>query len=170
MPRFEGISQIAGVVQLGDSSLKITASSSPFSITSTDLIGNISTYTEVNSGAPTSGTVGVWVFTANDDDISAITLRIGSNSSNYTEIAGVKTYTDAFDLQEDWNYFVFRLKNGTETGTPDWTAASYVKIEFTSSGTPTVYADYLTLGTGDKIGLNGLGSRTTAYTEEIQNY
>lgn len=157
------------LVIVGSKSLRIVASASPFSLANTTSMGDLHTYTGQNSGHPTTGTVGLWVY-MQSGEITSVTLRLGSSASNYTEIAGVKTYTDGTDTQDGWNYFVFRLKNGTETGTPNWTAVSYTKLTFTSATTPTCVIDYLTIGTGDEIGLNGLGERITNYTVTTTTY
>ena len=167
MTSFATSTIIPVIKQVGSKSLKLTASSSPFSILSTQSFGDISGYTLVSSGAPTSGTLGFWVY-CDTDSISSITLRLGSSASDYSEIAGVKTFTNAFDLQGGWNYFVFRLTNSATTGTPDWTAVDYTRIEFATAGTPVIYVDYFTIGSGDKIGNNGLGERKTIYIEEVQ--
>ena len=151
------------LVIVGSKSLRITSSASPFSISTTQSFGDLSAYSGVSSGTPTTGTVGVWVY-LQANEITGITLRIGSSSGNYTEIAGVKTISDAFDVQDGWNYFVFRLKNGTTTGTPVWTAVAYARIQVASSAVPIVVMDYLTIGKGDIIGLNGLDERKTLFT------
>lgn len=143
-------------------SLKLVASASPFNVSTTQSFGNLSAYSGVSAGAPSTGTLGVWIYCTVGDEISSITLRVGSGASDYTEVAGVKKPTGTFGINQGWNYYVFRLKDGATTGTPDWTAVDYVRIVFASSGTPTIYADYFTIGTGDIIALNGLGYRTGA--------
>jgi hypothetical protein len=158
------------LVLTGSKSLKVVASAATFSILTTQSFGNLSAYTLVNSGSPTSGTVGLWVYCANDE-LTSITLRIGSGASDYSQIAGVKTYTDGTDVQDGWNYWCFRLKNATETGTPDWTAVDYLRIEIVSTRADAqMVLDYLTIGSGDIIGLNGLGQRVTTYTETTTTY
>ena len=155
---------------VGAKSLKITSSAGTFNISTTQSFGDLSTYTGVGSGAPTSGIVGLWINVAATNAITSTTLRIGSNSSNYTEIAGVKTYTDAFGLETGWNYFVFRLKNGATTGTPNWASVAYERFAFASASTPVIYADYNTIGKGNLIGVNGLGDRRTQYTVTTTTY
>ena len=155
---------------VGSKSLKLTSSASPFSILTTQSFGDISAYTTVGSGSPPTGTIGLWVYGSATDAFTAISLKIGSSASDYTQISGVKTFTNAFDLQVGWNYFIFRLKNGATTGTPDWTAVDYAQVSITSSGTPVVYVDYFTVGSGDVIGLNGLGDRSTVYSSTTTTY
>jgi hypothetical protein len=163
MPGFGGTFDINdSLVLVGSKSLKAVASASTFSIATTQSFGDLSTYTGVGSGAPTSGTVGIWVYCASGE-ITSVTLRMGSSSINYSEVAGVKTYTNGTDTQDGWNYFVFRLTNATTTGTPVWTAVAYARIQAVSTTTPTVIFDYFAIGTGNVIGLNGMGDRRTDY-------
>jgi len=158
------------LVLVGSKSLRVVASAATFSILTTQSFGDLSAYTGAASGAPAEGTVGLWVY-QQANEITSITLRIGSGASDYTEIAGVRTYTDGTDQQDGWNYWVFRLKNGTETGTPAWNAVDYLRIEIVSTRADmTCVMDYLTIGDGDEIGLNGLGSRMTTYTETTTTY
>jgi len=149
---------------VGSQSLKLTSSASPFNAASTTSLGDLSAYTGVASGTPTTGVLGVWIYVGGATDISSVTLRVGSTSGNYTEVAGVKTYTDAFDLQVGWNYFVFRLANGATTGTPNWAAVAYSRLAFTAAATPVIYIDYYTIGTGNSIAENGAGDRRKIYT------
>lgn len=158
------LSSDTGTFIVGAKSMKLVASASPFSAASTTSLGDLSSYMGANSGQPLTGTLGVWVYGAVGNEITSVTLRVGSSSGNYAEVVGVKTYTDAFDLQAGWNYFVFRMKNSTPTGTPNWTSVAFTKITFASGGTPTIYADYYTIGTGDIIAANGLGDRRKLYT------
>ena len=148
----------------GAKSMKLVASAAPFSASSTQALGNLSAYTGASSGAPVTGTLGAWVYCTAGTEITGVTLQVGSDSSNYSQVAGVKTFTDAFDLQAGWNYFVFRLKDSTPTGTPNWAAVAFAKLTFASSGTPTIYADYFTIGTGDDIANTGMDDRRTLYS------
>lgn len=153
------VSSDTSVSQVGDKNMKLVASSSPFSTLSAQSLGDLSAFTEVASGAPSSGTCGIWVYCTVGTEITSATLRIGSSASDYTEVASVAPFDGAFTLHAGWNYLVFRLVNGSETGTPDWTAVDYVRIEFESASTPTIFCDYFTIGSGDSIGLNGAGYR-----------
>ena len=152
---------------VGAKSMKLVASASPFSASSTQSLGNLSAYTGAASGAPVTGTVGCWVYCATVTDITSATLQIGSSSGNYSQVDGVKTFADAFNLQVGWNYFVFRLKNATTTGNPNWASVAFAKLTFASAGTPTIYADYFTIGIGDIIASNGLGDRTSLYSTAV---
>jgi hypothetical protein len=157
------------LVLVSSKSLKLVASATTFSVLNTTSMGNLSAYTGANSGAPPHGTIGLWVY-LQAGEITSITLRIGSAASAYTEIAGIKTYTNNTVQEDGWNYFVFKLVNGATTGTPDWTAVDYIRLQFVSPTTPTIVLDYLTIGTLDTIGLNGLGSRITTFTDTTTSY
>lgn len=144
----------------GVKSMKLVSSASPFLALTTQSFGNLSAYTTVNSGAPPTGTLGIWAYCTLGTELTSVTLRIGSSSSDYTEVAGVKPYSGVFSLIAGWNYFVFRLKNGATAGTPDWTAVDYTRLRLVSTSTPTIYMDYFTIAKGDIIALNGMGRRT----------
>ena len=151
--------------KVGAKSMRIISSATSWTISTTLAMGNLSAYTGVSTGHPSSGTVGLWIYCTANTDITAISLRIGSSSGNYTVVSGVKPYTlstgtaAGFTCRAGWNYYVFILKNGTETGTPNWASVAYAYVAFTGTNGVTNYADYLTIGTGDSIGLNGLGER-----------
>ncbi len=153
------VSSDTSVSQVGSKNMKLVASASPFSTESSQSLGDLSAYTEVASGAPSSGTVGIWVYCTVGTEITSATLRIGSGSSDYSEVASVAPFDDAFTLYPGWNYLVFRLVGSATTGTPDWTSVAYARVEFESASTPTLYCDYFTIGSGDSIALNGAGYR-----------
>jgi len=62
-------------------------------------------------------------------------------------------------LQDGWNYILFDLDGGSETGTPDWTACDYAVFEIAFAGNKTIYLDYFTISKSNYIGLNGVGVR-----------
>jgi len=137
-------------------------------LASTNNYGDISEFTGATSGSPTKGTIGLWVYVSTATDITNITLRIGSSDSNYTEV-GAKAYASVigysnwsdltFTMQTGWNYLLFDLDGGTETGAPDWENCDYTRLEFALAGDTTFYMDYFTVSKSNYIGLNGLGER-----------
>ena len=143
-------------------SMKCTwASSGSKNATSTNSLGDLSAYTGVSSGTPTKGCVGLWVYQININDISAITLRIGSSPSNYLTVTGVP-YVSYVSLStvSGWVYYTFPLISGTPTGTPNWTSVAHTYVSFTAGiGSGSIYLDYLTISKSNLIGLNGLGDR-----------
>ena len=149
---------------VGSKSAKMVANSTPFSISTTQSFGDLSAYSGAASGAPITGTLGIWVYLAAATAIQSVSLKVGSSASNYTQVSGVKGgYASKI---AGWNYYVFKLKDGSTVGNPNWTAVSYAFLNFVSSVPPTIYADYFTIGKGDSIALNGIGRRVetpTAY-------
>jgi len=156
----------AATFRVGSKSLKVTSSATTWSIVTAQSFGDLSAYTGAASGTPSTGTLGVWLYAANTTDVTSVTLRVGSSASDYSEVAGVKPYTTlagaaaGFTLLAGWNYYVFRLVNATTTGTPVWTAADYARLAFVGTSGADVYLDYLTIGDGNVIALNGVGTRT----------
>ncbi len=155
-------------IQVGSYSLKCdwTGGTGDASILdSTTSLGDLSAYTGQSSGTPSQGTVGLWVYLAAATDLTGdITLKIGSGASNYTETTGREyTSSNVYGLEiatwvTGWNYVMFDLDGGSETGTPDWTAVDYVNIEFnTNTASGTLYVDYLTISKSNYLGLNGAG-------------
>jgi hypothetical protein len=130
---------------VGNKSLKITSLNPTFAISTTQSFGDLSGYTGVSSGRPAHGTIGLWVCVGNSNHLSEIILQIGSDSSNFLSIKGARTCTDKFELEKGWNYVVFRLKNGTTTGTPDWTEVDYARFIFSGSEGIDIYVNYITI-------------------------
>jgi len=137
-------------------------------LTSTQSFGDISAYTGQSSGTPSQGTIGVWLYVSIASDVTSISLKLGSSVSDYTNMTGVgyasvDGYNNwgnlSFSLQAGWNYLLFDLDGGTETGTPDWTACDYASFDIAFAGNTTVYLDYFTVSKSNFIGLNGVGSR-----------
>lgn len=146
------------------------ADTSAHVLTSTNNYGDISTYTGASSGAPTKGTVGLWIARSSPSADATVTLRIGSDSSNYTEVTGRLYYRDLdygsesttirqVEDADEYFYLVFRLLEGITTGTPNWTACDYTRLSITGGGG--LVLDYLTISKSNYIGLNGLGERKT---------
>ncbi len=154
----------------GAGSLKIIRSTGAGTgyIESSQAWGDISSYTGTGSGVPNKGTIGVWIYTTTPSNISAIDIRIGSGSIYYraiqsTAYASVDGYDQwsnkTFSLQSGWNYILFHLTDGSNTGTPDWTWVDYCRISLTFTANTTAYIDYLTVSGSNYIGQNGVGVR-----------
>ena len=123
-----------------------------------------------NTGTPTIGTIGLWCYATLGTSISAISLKIGSDASNYATylaqtFAQRNSLTGSFTLQDGLNYLVFDLNAPTSvTGTPNWVATAYAQILLTTTATSNATFDYMTISKSDNIGLNGLGNRATLWT------
>jgi hypothetical protein len=149
----------ASTVKTLSGSMKVTSASGQTGyVTSTQSFGDISTQTGAASGSPTKGTAGFHMYVTNDTDITAVTLRIGSGASDYTEVSGVTcegalTWGDeTFSLDDAmWSYVLFDLDGGSETGTPDWTACDYVRLAITFSGAADCYIDRFTCSKSNYI-------------------
>lgn len=163
------IANDAVTVRVNTGSLKLTwTGPDTYDITRTGAsFGDLSSYTGASSGAPTKGTIGIWLYS--DEPLTAITLFIGSGASDFYEYVGreyrtVSGYTDfanlTFDKYDGWNYYLFDLDDPEDTtGTPDWTDTDYCIISIPVISTGILYLDYLTISKSNFIGLNGLGYR-----------
>jgi len=127
------------------------------------------------SGAATKGTVGLWVYTTDEDKVSSITLRI-SDGTNYQEFTGEhfaqKEYVDtSFALSDGRTYVLFDLDDPSNTsGTLDWTSVTTLRVTCAVTDSGSVTFDYLTCNESDKIGLNGLGDRVTTYSTTTETW
>jgi hypothetical protein len=143
--------------------------------------GNLSSYTGVNSGQPTKGTIGVWIYTDNPECFNtgpdpAINLIIGSAGGQIDKIGYSYSAVDGYEnfppttltMQSGWNYIVFRLKDGALTGTPDWTAVTGLVLEFVLDVTVAdFYIGFLTISESNYIGHNAAGTRKMLIEEVI---
>lgn len=155
---------------VGTHSLKCvwTGGAATGTLTSTQSYGDISSETGSASGTPSQGTVGFWLYVTDSADVTSMTLKLGSGASDYTLMTG-RSYSSVdgydnfsnltFSLQDGWNYILFDLDGGTETGTPDWTSCDYSVFDIVFSANKTVYIDYFTVSESNYIALNGVGSR-----------
>jgi len=90
-----------------------TFEASPSNLDLSELLGT-------TTGTPTQGEMMLWLKTS--APISNLSLRIGSDDSNYTEID--------FELRNttEWQYLLTKMTDGTTVGTPDWTDVQYWEI------------------------------------------
>jgi hypothetical protein len=123
-----------------------------------------------NSGTPSQGTAGLWVWATDYTKITSISLKLGSSASNYATYLGEtfahrNSVTTATTLQNGLNYLLFDLNSPTSvTGTPNWTATAYAQIIIVTSATSNATFDYLTASKSNNLGLNGLGNRSATWT------
>jgi len=168
----------AVIVKVGSGSLEVDMNSNTTgTLTSTTSLGDLSSYTGVASGSPSQGLIGMWFYKPSGVTISAINLRIGSGASDYTEIgysrfASHAGYSSITAWEDDvWQYIVFDLDGGSSstTGTPDWTAVDYRRIEITTDVSSTIYLDHSAI-TENTMAPNLLGDRRTEESVETINY
>ena len=98
---------------------------------------NIADLTGAATGAPASGVVAFWYKQADNTAVTDIRVRIGSDSSNFTEV----TLTPA--ANNSWNYARLNLADGAETGTPNWKAVDYAAIVVNETASSSVKIDGL---------------------------
>lgn len=73
---------------------------------------------------------------SNASNITSITLKLGSDSSNYSSVTVTAPFIGTF-TDNLWQLVAFDFAGATNTGTPDWTAIDYVQVTFNTSGSIT---------------------------------
>ena len=94
----------------------------PASLDISDLVG-------VSSGNPTEGFMMAWGMADDFTNITAVKLRIGSDSSNYAELTFTALTGNVFQ------YMKAKFTDATITGTPDWTSVDYTRLIIEQTGT-----------------------------------
>jgi hypothetical protein len=166
------VSDESTITKQGSGSMKLVYDSSigytTCALFSAQDYGDLSEYTGVSSGTPTQGTIGLWLYVADPDDVTELFFNIGSSSTDnitylgrsYSSVNGYNNFGSlTLSLQAGWNYILFDLDNPEIlNGTPDWTSVDFSAFGMTAQDT-TVYLDYLTISKSNYIGLNGAGYR-----------
>lgn len=93
---------------------------------------DVSDLTGASSGTPTKGKIALWVNAPDLTKFSTLKVRVGSSSSNYMEYDLTPTTSG------DFTYLSANMKSGTKTGTPNWTALTYARIQVTESATSSI--------------------------------
>lgn len=73
---------------------------------------------------------------ANSANLTSITLKIGSSSTNYNSVTATTAFIGAF-TDNEWQLVSFDFSTASQTGTPDWSAIDYVQITDNVTGTIT---------------------------------
>ncbi len=68
------------------------------------------------------------------DDLTNISLKVGSDSSNYDEVTETEGFLGAWVVDE-WLLVAFDFSGSTPTGTPDWTDITYVQVSIAHTAT-----------------------------------
>ncbi len=105
-----------------------------FSLNSLNL--NLKNFSGTSSGAATKGVLGMWIKATDYTAITNIEIRIGSDSGDYIS----ETINPE---NNDWNFYDFKLKNFSVTGTPDWTAIDYCEVAITQTSSSDILIDGL---------------------------
>jgi hypothetical protein len=69
-------------------------------------------------------------------NLTSITVRLGSDASNYVEITETDGFLGAWTA-DGWLLVAFDFSTATSTGTPDWTALDYLQVRIAHTGTIT---------------------------------
>jgi hypothetical protein len=103
----------------------------------TPTAANFSEFTGINSGKPTKGNLTLHYKPSVASGITSIALRLGSSNSDYTEVSFAPEPDTRVHFQS------LKLSQGSETGTPDWTAVDYAAIVVTQTTSANVVIDDL---------------------------
>lgn len=93
---------------------------------------DFSDFSGASSGTPSEGSLMIWINPSDYTAISAITLKVGSDSSNYA------SFSLDLPTSNEWTYINVNLIDASITGTPDWTAIDYVEIIITQTSSSNI--------------------------------
>ncbi len=68
------------------------------------------------------------------DDLTNLSLRVGSDDSNYDEVTAAEGFLGAFSV-DDWLLVAFDMSTSVSTGTPDWSAIDYIQVRVAHTDT-----------------------------------
>lgn len=80
------------------------------------------------------GSIFMWVFLSAPTAVNNITLRWGTDSSNYWSQTVTQTH-DGFDFVTGWNLVRFDMDGANETGSPDIADIGYLYVNINFDGT-----------------------------------
>lgn len=124
---------------------------------------DLSEFVGVATGQPTKGKIKHLITVSSTSQITAISYRIGSDSSNYITWAPSVPGTTTTVAQEG------DLSGLTITGTPNWKAIAYVQIRATTNaGTPTIDLSGLRLTASTRV-TGGVWNETTTLATNSQS-
>lgn len=69
-------------------------------------------------------------------NLTSVTLKIGSDSSNYASVTQTASFLGAW-VSNQWQLTNFDLSTAVNTGTPDFTAIDYIQVTFNHTGVET---------------------------------
>lgn len=96
------------------------------------------------------GSVFLWVYMPTASGITSLSLKLGSDSSNYW-LASATVSHSGVAFENGWNLIRFDLSSSTETGTVDIDAVDYYALTVSYNGTlqEKFRIDYLTVSLGE---------------------
>lgn len=136
-----------GVFPWTNSAGSATWAAAPTAVDISDLVG-------ASSGAPVSGTLALWT-KKTSGTVSAITLRVGSDASNYA------TFTLAVPTTA-WSYQRLPFEDAVITGTPVWTAVDYLLLTVTETVTGSLSLDGLRVNAEGSYTFDNVSTTGTA--------
>lgn len=99
------------------------------------------TLTKTINGADLSSYVGVGVaflavYIPSASDLTSITLKLGSSSTDYYSVTSTSGFTGAWK-SGNWLLVPFDFATASTTGTPDWSNVDYAQVSIVTAGTQT---------------------------------
>lgn len=88
-----------------------------------------------------TGKIRAWVYLPDVTHINTVTLRWGSDASNYWSLSMEKDYKD-HSFHDGWNYIEFNWSDATETGTVVPTAIDYLQFRIAYDSTQSDDTDF----------------------------
>jgi len=82
------------------------------------------------------GVVFLAIKTPSASSLTSVTLRIGSDASNYDEVTATTGFLGAWQADK-WLLVKFDMSTAASTGTPDWSALDYVQLRIAHTATMT---------------------------------
>ncbi len=145
--------QESTIVKIGSSSIKLRVDVSTSAYHEAGWAGpgasfDVSDETGVSSGAPTGGTMSVWIYVNNLASLDQIQFWAGSSTADLIRY-GDMTVADTQLTEDTWVLIEMDLTTATVVNTPDWTAMNYVRVQTdhnAGSSDFQVYLDQLYFG------------------------
>lgn len=72
------------------------------------------------------------IYTPDVADLTSLSVNIGSSASNYTTVTATQGFLGAF-VANEWTLVAFDLSLGTNTGTPNFSALTYLQVGITAA-------------------------------------
>lgn len=76
------------------------------------------------------------IYTPSATDLSSLSVKIGSSASAYTSVSATQGFLGAW-VANEWLLVALDLAQGTNTGTPDFSAIDYIQVNMVAVGTLT---------------------------------
>lgn len=125
-----GLAQDTAVYYQNPASLRYSVTSGAGILTNTLASSiNLSSYEDV-------GVAFLAVYIPTASNLTSITLKIGSSSTNYNNVTVTAPFIGAF-TSNLWQLVAFDFSTALQTGTPNWSAINYIQVTDNVTGTIT---------------------------------